>query len=270
MGTTGTIMGCSRYLKSQNPDGHHRGVPAHATGRRSRAFAAGPKEYLPKIYEPARVDRMIDISPARTPRTPCAASRCEAGVFVGVSAGGATWAALKVAPELESGVVVCILCDRGDRYLSSGVFGASRMSAAKSMSISLRPLRGALFEARNASGQTTLIDGPPDLGGQGEGVRPMEAVLMALAGCSALDVIHILEKQQKEPLGDLDVDVRGPARRRGPRGVHRHRGATSPPRARSTRTKLERAVKLSMEKYCSVSKMLAPTVNITWSVTLKG
>ena len=66
------------------------------------------------------------------------------------------------------------------------------MSAAKSMSISLRRKRGALFEARNATGQTTLIDGPPDLGGQGEGVRPMEAVLIVPAGCSAMDVIHIL------------------------------------------------------------------------------
>jgi putative redox protein len=143
------------------------------------------------------------------------------------------------------------------------------MSAAKSMSISLRRKRGALFEARNATGQTTLIDGPPDLGGQGEGVRPMEAVLIALAGCSAMDVIHILEKQQKEPLEDLDVDVVGqradaiPAVYTDIEVRFAASGAVDP-------HKLERAVRLSMEKYCSVSKMLAPTVNITWSVTLKG
>ena len=83
-----------------------------------------PEAYLPKIYEPARVDRVIDISQQDAEDT-MRRLAVEAGVFVGVSAGGATWAALKVASELASGVVVCILCDRGDRYLSSGVFGAN-------------------------------------------------------------------------------------------------------------------------------------------------
>lgn len=143
------------------------------------------------------------------------------------------------------------------------------MSAGKSMQIALRRVRGALFEATNAGGQKALIDGPPELGGQGEGVRPMEAVLIALAGCSAMDVIHILEKQQKEPLEDLDVDVVGqradavPAVYTDIEVRFAASGAVDP-------HKLERAVKLSMEKYCSVSKMLQPTVNITWSVTLKG
>ena len=97
----------------------------------------------------------------------------------------------------------------------------------------------------------------------------MEAGLIALAGCSAMDVIHILEKQQKEPLEDLDVDVVGqradaiPAVYTDIEVRFAASGAVDP-------HKLERAVRLSMEKYCSVSKMLAPTVNITWSVTLKG
>ncbi len=67
------------------------------------------------------------------------------------------------------------------------------------MEVKLSRVRGALFEGTNSTGQKCLVDGPPDLGGQGEGVRPMEMVLLALAGCSALDVIHILEKQQKDP-----------------------------------------------------------------------
>ena len=143
------------------------------------------------------------------------------------------------------------------------------MSAGETMSISLRRKRGALFEAMNASGQRCLIDGPPDLGGQGEGIRPMEALLVALASCSAMDVIHILEKQQREPLEDLDVEVVGrradavPAVYTAIELRFAASGAVDP-------HKLERAVRLSMEKYCSVSKMLQPTVSITWSVSLKG
>jgi cysteine synthase B len=123
MGTTGTIMGCSRYLKSQNPAVTIVGCQP-TDGSKIPGIRRWPVEYLPKIYEPARVDRVIDISQKDAEDT-MRRLALEAGVFVGVSAGGATWAALKVASELESGVVVCILCDRGDRYLSSGVFGAN-------------------------------------------------------------------------------------------------------------------------------------------------
>lgn len=143
------------------------------------------------------------------------------------------------------------------------------MSAGKTVEIGLRRVRGALFEATNAGGQRALIDGPPDLGGQGEGVRPMEALLMALAGCSAMDVIHILEKQQREPLEDLDVTVKGQRADAIP-AVYTDidvrfvaSGAVNP-------QKLERAVKLSMEKYCSVATMLQPAAKITWGVTLRA
>jgi cysteine synthase B len=123
MGTTGTIMGCSRYLKQQNPAVTIVGCQP-TDGSKIPGIRRWPVEYLPKIYEPSRVDRVLDIAQKDAEDT-MRRLALEAGVFVGVSAGGATWAALKVASELESGVVVCILCDRGDRYLSSGVFGAN-------------------------------------------------------------------------------------------------------------------------------------------------
>jgi cysteine synthase B len=123
MGTTGTIMGCSRYLKQQNPAVTIVGCQP-TDGSKIPGIRRWPVEYLPKIYEPARVDRVLDIAQKDAEDT-MRRLALEAGVFVGVSAGGATWAALQVASELTSGVVVCILCDRGDRYLSSGVFGAN-------------------------------------------------------------------------------------------------------------------------------------------------
>jgi putative redox protein len=128
--------------------------------------------------------------------------------------------------------------------------------------------RGAQFRAVNAQGQTALLDGAPDIGGVGEGVRPMEMLLMSLAGCSAMDVIHILEKQQKEPLADLVVKVKGTRADAVPSvytDIHLAFEATGPVNP----AKLERAVRLSAEKYCSVTKMLEPSVKITWSVTLR-
>jgi len=139
--------------------------------------------------------------------------------------------------------------------------------SGKTMEVKLRRVRGALFEGVNSTGQRCLLDGPPDLGGQGEGVRPMEMVLLSLAGCSALDVIHILEKQQKEPLADLDVTVRGLRADAVPAvytEIHLHFAASGP----VSLAKLERAVKLSMEKYCSVAHMLMKSVVITHSVSL--
>lgn len=143
------------------------------------------------------------------------------------------------------------------------------MSGVKSVEVKLKRLRGALFEATNAGGQTALIDGPPDLGGQGEGVRPMEALLMALAGCSAMDVIHILERQQKEPLADLDVSVKG-LRADAVPAVYTDIALAFEASGPVDPHKFERAVKLSMEKYCSVAKMLQPSATITYTTALKG
>ena len=143
------------------------------------------------------------------------------------------------------------------------------MSGAKVVEVKIGRVRGALFEATNAGGQKALIDGPPELGGQGEGVRPMEMVLMGLAGCSALDVIHILEKQQKEPLEDLVVTVKG-TRADATSAVYTdialHFEASGPIDAH----KFERAVKLSMEKYCSVTKMLEKSATITFTTSLRA
>jgi len=143
------------------------------------------------------------------------------------------------------------------------------VSGVKVVEVKIGRVRGALFEATNAGGQKALIDGPPELGGQGEGVRPMEMVLMGLAGCSALDVIHILEKQQKEPLEDLVVTVRG-ARADATPAVYTdialHFEASGPIDAH----KFERAVKLSMEKYCSVTKMLEKSATITFTTSLRA
>jgi len=140
--------------------------------------------------------------------------------------------------------------------------------SGKTMEVKLSRVRGALFEGTNASGQKCLVDGPPDLGGQGEGVRPMELLLLSLAGCSALDVIHILEKQQKEPLEGLDVTVRGQRADAIPAvytDIALHFEASGP----VNEHKLERAVKLSMEKYCSVAHMLMKGVTITHTASVK-
>ncbi len=143
------------------------------------------------------------------------------------------------------------------------------MAAPKTVEVKIGRVRGALFEATNATGQKALVDGAPELGGQGEGVRPMEMVLMGLAGCSALDVIHILEKQQREPLGDLTVTVRGTRADAVPAvytAIELHFEASGPVDPH----KYERAVKLSMEKYCSVAKMLEKSATITYTTALRG
>ena len=121
MGTTGTIMGCSRYLKEQNPNVTIVGCQP-TDGSRIPGIRRWPKEYLPKIFEPSRVDRIVDIAQSDAEAT-MRRLALDAGVFVGVSAGGAAWAAMQIGRELNAGTVVFILCDRGDRYLSSGVFG---------------------------------------------------------------------------------------------------------------------------------------------------
>lgn len=121
MGTTGTIMGCSMYLKEQNPE--IQIVGCQPTPDSSiPGIRRWPEEYLPKIFDPARVDRVIDIDQAdATSRTRELARK--AGVFAGMSSGGAFHAAVQVANEIEEGCIVFIVCDRGDRYLSSDLFG---------------------------------------------------------------------------------------------------------------------------------------------------
>lgn len=121
MGTTGTIMGCSIFLKQQNPE--IQIVGCQPTEESSiPGIRRWPKEYLPKIFDPSRVDRVIDIDQKDATQKARELARKE-GVFAGMSSGGAFQAALTVANEIESGVIVFIVCDRGDRYLSSDLFG---------------------------------------------------------------------------------------------------------------------------------------------------
>ena len=120
MGTTGTIMGTSRYLKEKNPQVEIVGVQPK-DGAKIPGIRRWPKEYLPKIFEPSRVDRQIDVGQDESEET-CRRMAKEEGVFCGVSSGGACAAAIQVARQLASGVVVFIVCDRGDRYLSSELF----------------------------------------------------------------------------------------------------------------------------------------------------
>jgi S-sulfo-L-cysteine synthase (O-acetyl-L-serine-dependent) len=121
MGTTGTIMGTSRYLKEQNPA--IQLVGCQPTEESSiPGIRRWPVEYLPKIYEPARVDRIVDVSQEDATKMARLLAR-EEGIFSGMSSGGAAWSALKLASELEHGLIVFIVCDRGDRYLSSNLFG---------------------------------------------------------------------------------------------------------------------------------------------------
>ena len=120
MGTTGTIMGTSRYLKEQNADIQIVGVQP-ADGSNIPGIRRWPQEYLPKIFEPARVDRIIDVSQQAAEETARALGTQE-GIFAGISSGGAVSAALRLSREVENAVIVTIICDRGDRYLSTGVF----------------------------------------------------------------------------------------------------------------------------------------------------
>lgn len=121
MGTTGTIMGVSRYLKEQNPEIQIIGVQP-VDGASIPGIRRWPVEFLPKIFEPERVDRIIDVSLEEALDTMRRLAR-EDAVFAGVSSGGAMAAVGKLIEGLDEGLVVSIVCDRGDRYLSSGVFG---------------------------------------------------------------------------------------------------------------------------------------------------
>ena len=122
MGTTGTIMGVSRYLKEKNNQIQIIGVEPEE-GASIPGIRRWPEAYLPTIFEPERVDRMMEVSQTEAEETMCRLA-AEEGIFCGVSSGGAVAAALRVSQELEHAVIVSIICDRGDRYLSTGVFPA--------------------------------------------------------------------------------------------------------------------------------------------------
>jgi S-sulfo-L-cysteine synthase (O-acetyl-L-serine-dependent) len=120
MGTTGTIMGVSRYLKEQSKTVQIIGCQP-SEGSQIPGIRRWPKEYLPTFYEPQRVDRIIDIAQKDAENTARDLAKI-IGLFTGPSSGGACWAALQIAREITAGVVVFIACDRGDRYLSSDLF----------------------------------------------------------------------------------------------------------------------------------------------------
>ncbi len=121
MGTTGTIMGTSMYLKEQNPDIQIVGCQP-TEGSSIPGIRRWPIEYLPKIFDPSRVDRIFDISQEESTLMARELAKKEA-IFGGMSSGGQAAAAIKLAKELDSGLIVFICCDRGDRYLSSDLFG---------------------------------------------------------------------------------------------------------------------------------------------------
>ncbi|TNE78050.1 MAG: cysteine synthase CysM [Gammaproteobacteria bacterium] len=120
MGTTGTIMGVSRYLKEQNPAIQIVGLQPQE-GASIPGIRRWPVEYLPAIYDPARIDRLMDIGQQEAERCMRDMARRE-GIFCGVSSGGAVAGALRLSAEVENAVIVAIICDRGDRYLSSGIY----------------------------------------------------------------------------------------------------------------------------------------------------
>lgn len=138
----------------------------------------------------------------------------------------------------------------------------------RAMRVELTQVGPAAFEARSADGATLTIDGSPEVGGEGRGLRPMEALLASLASCSAMDVLHILRKQ-REPIEHLAIEVRGtradavPSPYESIHLVFTARGAVAD-------NKLQRAVALSVEKYCSVAACLAPDIAVSWEARRDG
>lgn len=122
MGTTGTIMGCSRYLKEQNPAIRIVGVQPD-DGAQIPGIRKWPEAYVPKICDTSRVDHMMYVNQFNAEETTRRLAR-EEGIFAGISSGGALWAALELSKTVEHATIVSIVCDRGDRYLSTGVFPA--------------------------------------------------------------------------------------------------------------------------------------------------
>jgi cysteine synthase B len=122
MGTTGTIMGCSRFLKEKNPAIQVIGVQP-GPGAQVPGIRKWPEEYLPRIFERKRVDRVIEVTQEESEEMTRRLAR-EEGIFAGISSGGGLAAAMRVAGEARDAVIVHVVCDRGDRYLSTGVFPA--------------------------------------------------------------------------------------------------------------------------------------------------
>lgn len=120
MGTTGTIMGLSAYLKEQNPDVQIHGLQPNE-GSAIPGIRRWPQEYLPEIFQAHKVDATIDMDQQEAEDTMRALATQE-GIFAGVSSGGAVAGALRLSKQVENAVIVCIICDRGDRYLSTGVY----------------------------------------------------------------------------------------------------------------------------------------------------
>jgi cysteine synthase B len=123
MGTTGTIMGCSRFLKEKNPAIQVIGVQP-ATGASVPGIRKWPPEYLPKIFDRSRVDRVIEVTQQESEEMTRRLAK-EEGIFAGISSGGGLAAAMHVSDEVRDAVIVHVVCDRGDRYLSTGVFPSS-------------------------------------------------------------------------------------------------------------------------------------------------
>jgi len=122
MGTTGTIMGCSRFLKERSAELRVVGAQPASDDTHIPGIRRWPEAYRPRIYEPRWVDREVDVTAEQATEMTRRLAR-EHGISAGMSAGGACWVACEVARELDAGVIVFVLCDRGDRYLSSGLFG---------------------------------------------------------------------------------------------------------------------------------------------------
>ena len=120
MGTTGTIMGVSAFLKSKNPEIEIVGLQPE-DGANIPGIRRWPKAYLPGIFDDANIDKVMDISQSAAEQTMIRLAR-EEGIFAGVSSGGSVAAALEISKQVENAVIVAIICDRGDRYLSSGLF----------------------------------------------------------------------------------------------------------------------------------------------------
>ena len=120
MGTTGTIMGCSRFLKERNPGVQVIGVQP-APGAQVPGIRKWPEAYLPKIFERSRIDRVVEVTQEESEEMTRRLAR-EEGIFAGISSGGGLAAAMRVSAEVKGAVIVHIVCDRGDRYLSTGVF----------------------------------------------------------------------------------------------------------------------------------------------------
>jgi putative redox protein len=140
--------------------------------------------------------------------------------------------------------------------------------AEKTMTVRLEQVGPVAFEATAGSGGKLVVDGAPDIGGEGRGMRPMELLLSAVASCSLMDILHILRKQ-KEPVEHISVDIEGARKDAVPSPFTRVK-LVFIARGKVDDHKLQRAVQLSVEKYCSVSATLASEVEVTWEARLEG